>query len=154
MPEPSPYAPPKASVRDVAPDATSFRIRTKWVYLCGLLGMAVLCLVIKDLLWEALTLRPLIAALALTALLSVSPLRALAVRRDGVSPVWWDAMLYCTVGLFLYGTFAEDPEPMLVGLLPLVAVSALLSLGTWIVEIRHSVRVYSTARAFHFVDDK
>jgi|SRR5687768_742089 len=150
--QPGPYAAPKSQVRDVLPEPARHWVRTKWLYLFLLALWSFLLFQMRDLLLPALSLLTVGPGLMLAALLSIAPVQAIAARRSGSAPWWWDVLFCCAIGTGLVGTVVDDPALQIIGFLPLVITLSAILLGSWLIEIRYPVRVYSKVRSFVFVD--
>jgi len=146
-----PYAPPKSEVKDLRPEAPSYRVRTKWLFLLSLPFLVLTLIDMKDALLPALTTWTLVASVALTISLVIWPLRAIAARRAGPWPLWWSILGGLVLGMAFFGLIADDPTFVLLGVPPLVALSAVFVTAIWVIEARYSLRVYSTGRGLVFI---
>jgi hypothetical protein len=70
----------------------------------------------------------------------------------GIRTKWWDVLFFCLIGTAVLGSFVDDPILIVVGLLPGLALIAVIVIGAWVIEARHCVRIYSKARALVFVE--
>lgn len=147
-----PYSAPRSNVRDVSPEPARHGIRTKWLYLCLVAPLSYATHAVWDVLLPSLTVAALGAGLALAVLIAISPLQALLARRSGSSPWWWDVLFFCLIGTAVLGSFVDDPILIVIGFIPGLALIAVVALGTWVIEARHCVRIYSKARGFVFVE--
>lgn len=128
----------------------SFRVRTLWFYL----GVsAVVCGAGSEIrgVFAELTAPALGVAIVLTFLLCTWPCRALAARRDAAAPLWWNLSVYAVLGVAVFGAVMFDAEMVAAAYIPLAGLSLTIALGCLAVELRHPVRVYSTANAIQFV---
>jgi hypothetical protein len=144
------YAPPKAPVRDVVPHPGRFRVRSIGVYgaMWAVLAVAIL---MSDELVAGLSVFTAAASLALAGLLSFLPLRNLLALRAASAPLWWNVLAFGVIGAMVGGAYFEEPDVVIVGIFSLFGFGMAVVLACWIVEVRRSVRIYSTANAFEIV---
>jgi hypothetical protein len=145
-----PYAPPKSVVADVVPTAPWHWARTKWLYLALLSMLAcVMFLAIGEV--PGFNLLTIACGLALGALLLVIPIRQLFALRTSNAPWWWDAMLWGVIAVAVLGAAIQEHGLVVIGLVAFAVLVTGIALVTWFVELRHGVRVYSSARGVVFV---
>jgi hypothetical protein len=148
------YAPPKAPVRDVVPEARRFRMRSIWVYGAMTAVLTVVAALISEELVAGLSLVTAAASFALALLLSAAPLRNVLALRAGSAPLWWNVLAFGVVAAMVGGAHFEEPDVVIVTFLSLLGFGVAVVLTCWIVEARRSVRIYSTANAFEIVPDE
>jgi hypothetical protein len=148
-----PYAAPKSEERDVVAAPAPYWIRTRWLYLGLVAFLSFVMFSASDALLPSFTLVTAGCGFAVGILITISPIEAILARRSSSSPWWWDIVFCCVIGTAVAGAAFADPVLMVIGLLSTLIMVSVLTLGTWIIEVRYRVRAYSKARGVVFVNE-